>query len=215
MSSVTVNAQQRLFVLEGSKGCGCLGFDVVFHRLHQFATKLGLALPKTEDIGTVEQYAKYREAEAAYIATSPIETFFEYGTPAEVQTVLESCRLNERKVRLFYGDAQTGRDWLEEHDVLGFVRRSSGPIRVPILVHKRSRGGPSILTASILRILDATTRKELYRHSLYLVPQFTIEPNPDYGFSIKTEDGQVQARAYTKPRAESWVAFMQGLRMAM
>jgi hypothetical protein len=47
---------------------------------------------------------------------------------------LETDRKNQRKIRLFYGDTQTGQSWFDEHDVVGRIGRSTGSIKVPLLV---------------------------------------------------------------------------------
>lgn len=127
MSAVTLNAEQRLFVLPQSGGYSCLGFDVVFKRLVQFAKLLGRALPNPEGIGKLEQYQEYRLAEKAYIATNPKETLYDPDTPLAVQSCLESYRKSRAPVRLFFGNPDTGKEWLEENDVYGTIGRSMGP----------------------------------------------------------------------------------------
>ena len=60
----------------------------------------------------------------------------------------------DRRVRLFLGDPETGRDWGEENDVTGYVGRSTGPSKVPLLLAtRRSMGGGAILVDCVLRML--------------------------------------------------------------
>ena len=83
-------------------------------------------------------------------------TSFEKGTPAEVVDVLERARKQGFRVRIWLGDKSTGRAWTEDADVTGYVGRSTGPIRVPLLLaQRRSQGGPAILTNAILAIKTA------------------------------------------------------------
>jgi hypothetical protein len=64
--------------------------------------------------------------------------FFHAQTPDAVVQSLESARSRRQRVRLYYGDFQTGRDWLEEHDVEGIIGNSMGPLRVPLLIHMQT-----------------------------------------------------------------------------
>ena len=74
-------------------------------------------------------------------------TFFHAQTPYEVVLALRAAAHGSRRIRLFYGDPETGLDWNEEHDVIGFLGRSIGPIKVPLLLKSwRSDGGPALLT---------------------------------------------------------------------
>jgi len=87
--------------------------------------------------------------------------------PIVVQ-ILENARLSHRRLRLFYGDRQTGKDWNEQFDVFGYVGRSTGSVKIPLLIHnKRSMGGGSILDHSIVKITDSRGKVILWQHPLY------------------------------------------------
>lgn len=91
-------------------------------------------------------------------------------TPAEVVRVLEEVRRSCARIRVHYGDTTTGRDWMDVYDVTGCVSRSTGPIKVPILLHnRRSLGGTPMLDHCIVRIRYANRREggDLYRHPKY------------------------------------------------
>lgn len=46
-------------------------------------------------------------------------------------------------------------DWNEQFDVTGYVGRSTGPIKVPLLIHnRRSLGGPAILDHCIIGVRE-------------------------------------------------------------
>lgn len=36
------------------------------------------------------------------------------------------CHNNRKRVRLWYGDRKTGKIWLEEHDIMGRIGRTTG-----------------------------------------------------------------------------------------
>ena len=98
-------------------------------------------------------------------------TSYKLETAPEVVNVLERVRLNHIRVELHYGDVQTGRDWNETYDVTGSLGRSTGPIKVPILLKtRRSSGGGAILDHCIVKIvrLDGATKGTvLYQHPTY------------------------------------------------
>jgi len=96
-------------------------------------------------------------------------TYYHASTRPEVVRVLESVRLSGRRIRISLGDLATGRDWHEEHGVEGYVGRSVGPVKVPLLIHnRRSLGGPAMLDRCIIRIKrTGQGGRVLYEHPDY------------------------------------------------
>lgn len=95
-------------------------------------------------------------------------TNYQEGTPGMVIHYLERARAEGFRIRLSYGDTKTGEDWGETSDVEGYVSRSMGPSKIPILLHNsRSRGGAAISTASIVRIVKAKGKGLLCEHPNY------------------------------------------------
>jgi len=91
-------------------------------------------------------------------------TYYDLETNDEVVNVLERCRMNNTRVVLDYGDTTTGKSWNERYDVTGRIGRSSGRIKVPLLIHnKRSTGGGMVLTRCIIGIKESKGSKALYR----------------------------------------------------
>ena len=140
-------------------------------------------------------------------------TWYHAGTDPKV--IEELGRAHNSRVRIWLGDKETGKDWLEENDVTGTIGRSMGPIRIPLLIaNSRSLGGGGILTDCIVRL--AVDGREVYRHPKYVEPKFEITPSdmqPEYEVNVDV-DGQTHARFRTRAKAERWVAFMTGKRMA-
>ncbi len=98
-------------------------------------------------------------------------TCYDAGTPVAVREVLETY-MGNRDVRLalHYGDVETGRDWLDEWDMEGYIGRTMGPLKSPLLLaNTRSHGGGAILDRCIIRIRFADRSKggDLYRHPSY------------------------------------------------
>ena len=91
-------------------------------------------------------------------------TSYQKDTSDEVISVLEKCRRYETRIILDYGDTETGRSWNEVYDITGYVSRSSGDIKIPILVYnKRSMGGKPILDRCIIKISESRGKRVLYQ----------------------------------------------------
>ena len=124
------------------------------------------------------------------------------------------------RIRVFYGDIHTGRSWNEEYDVMGTIGRTTGNIKIPILVHnKRSWGGGALLLSSIIRIDDIEDKRTLWKLPNFHVEKMTIEKSgayKDYPFSVmQTQDnGAISnvANFKTEIQAKKWIDFMEGKR---
>jgi len=140
-------------------------------------------------------------------------TYYHRDAPATVIDVLERARKTGSRIRLHYGDTETGRDWLDEFNVEGRIGRSMGPIKVPILLARRtSSGGPALLEHCIVKIRPARSGgRILYRHPRYHMPTFTVRPSTEPGFEAEVlADGHVHARFKSAKQATRWVARMTG-----
>jgi hypothetical protein len=107
--------------------------------------------------------------------------YFHADTPLAVIHAICTARQSRIRIRLSYGDAATGRDWLEEHDVEGTIGHSLGPLKVPLLIHsRRSSGGPALLDHCIVKIKETRSGRVLFKHPKYHTGSFTIrEIGPD------------------------------------
>lgn len=90
-------------------------------------------------------------------------------TSQQVVDALEKCRVNRTRIRIYLGDAATGRDWEESFDVTGYIGLSRGyEARFPILVHNaRSMGGGSLLDHCIVKIETSAGANVIYQHPAY------------------------------------------------
>lgn len=99
------------------------------------------------------------------------KTWYHDETPIEVANVLEACRLYNKRIKFRYGyttGAQAGQDWGDSANMCGYVSRSTGPMKIPIVLYnKRTRGGPSILDHCIIKIQTSRGGKVLYQHPMY------------------------------------------------
>jgi hypothetical protein len=243
MKDIKLNAEQRLYVLRCGDGYTCFGFDNCYRDAVAMAERMnalksvnnGLEYiaPTADMIGTIECYEAY-QALGQQFAKHPASkrTWFTPGTPTKVQSMLENARKNRSDnrnqgtiLRLFLGDPETGRDWCEEWDVVGFIGRSTGSQKVPLLIEplwssygdlESAEGGGAISTDGILRIIEFNTGNELYRHPKYQLPAFTIhavEADKTHPIKVK-RDNQEQAAFATHEAAGEFMAFMQGYRVS-
>jgi len=131
-------------------------------------------------------------------------TFYKKGTPQGVINALENARNNRTRVKIFYGDPETGRDWHEEHDTTGTIGRSTGSIKIPLLIPtSRSSGGGSILTKNIVKIRDTKSGRVLYQNENYKQPNIEIVESTIDGYTHELIiDGELYSRHKSKRSAE-------------
>ena len=135
-------------------------------------------------------------------------TTFHDETPITVCNILNdaiSSRLSKR-IRIFFGDKETGKDWNEFYDTIGYVGRSSGLIKIPLMIHNtRSTGGGAILDHCIVKI--TVDKKTVYQHPKYHCP-IVIK-----GCSvIDTEDNKVIANCKDAEMAKRYFDYLKGTR---
>lgn len=101
-------------------------------------------------------------------------TAYHEETADEVVRILENARQSARGVlvRFCYGDTDTGRDWGETCDTTGYIGRSTGSIKIPILIRTiNSSGGPGLLDHCIVRVEEKNRGdrhyREAYQHPKY------------------------------------------------
>lgn len=90
-------------------------------------------------------------------------TSYHEETPDKLVEILERLRAGKTRIVLDYGDTKTGKSWGDIYDITGHLSRSTGSIKIPILIHnKRSIGGGSILDHCIIKISESKGKKVLY-----------------------------------------------------
>lgn len=155
-------------------------------------------------------------------------TYYRDGTPQGVIDALERARLTDLRVRVFFGDPETKTYLPEEHDTIGYVGRSMGPLKVPLLVHNsRSTGGCGVWTENVVRVVETRTKRVLYNNLIYSAPVWKVDAPPasiggqpmppEYvaGVYIRKADGSWSnyANFTSHQRAMRWALFIAGERM--
>ena len=135
----------------------------------------------------------------------------------ELWKVLSSLVHSGRRVRIWYGDTETGASWNEEYEVAGTIGRSSGKIAVPLLVrNSRSHGGMALPDDCIVRIDDIKEKRTVYRHDNFHVERLEveIEPGSEYPYRVMQhkDSGEVQNVAGFRESGAAlrWIGFMNG-----
>lgn len=134
-------------------------------------------------------------------------------TTSGVIDALDRARFNNERIRIFYGDAATGKAWSEENDVIGFVRVSHS--KAPLLFyHEWSEYGSMILEQCIVKII--TKKGTLYKHLTFQTAKYAIGPRVEslpveYRVSVYA-DGVNIANFRTEKQAQRWIDFMTGKR---
>lgn len=95
-------------------------------------------------------------------------TSYHAETPQQVCDILEYSRKYKQRLILDYGDIKTGQSWGEVFDIRGYIGRSTGNIKIPLLIKtSRSFGGGSVLDNCLVKIQDSKTKRILYVHPNY------------------------------------------------
>lgn len=99
-------------------------------------------------------------------------TWYHIDTNDMVITLLDEFRQKRRTIRLNYGNVVSGRCW-DDRDETGTISRSTGPVKVPLLIEKSDDdGGDAILTHCIVRIASYKLNHTLYQSSnFHMTPE--------------------------------------------
>lgn len=141
-------------------------------------------------------------------------TSYDERTSPEVIKVLEAARQNRTRLHVSFGDVTTGLDWLDEFSSHGYIGRSMGPTKIPLLIaNRRSTGGPGLLDHCIVRIRTSSGGRLLHRHPKYhhgsLEIRLKAEPlRLDDGRVLTVDvlrDGTLHAAFENMEKARRWV----------
>ena len=103
--------------------------------------------------------------------------WFDEITDLKVMKVISGLS-RETRIRVWYGDNKTGKSWNEENDICGYIGRTTGSKKIPILINnKRSWGGSGILCHAIVKIVRTDNKAVLYEHPNFSQSFFTVQGN--------------------------------------
>jgi len=108
------------------------------------------------------------------------ELYYPGDLPDHLIQHLEYFRKNGTRLRFYYGDIQTGRDYNEYYDIRGHLGFTTGDMKIPILVHNsRSYGGPALFS-HIVKAEVSKTKEVFYIHPKYYLPKKDQLDNKKY-----------------------------------
>lgn len=137
-------------------------------------------------------------------------TSYDVRTLKEVVEVLEQARANDTRIRVWYG--KDGKSWDEENDTIGYVGRSTGINKIPLLIYnKRSFGGSSLLDHCIVKIVDTKTNRMLYCHPKFSQSVFGADDTIVWEGAPGTGE-EIYANCATWASAVRLADFMNGKR---
>ena len=94
-------------------------------------------------------------------------TSYDKNVPQRLIDVLENCRANNTRIVIDYGDTESGISWGEVNDIVGYIGRTTGSNKVPILLYNScSNGGTCISVDRILTIKESKGKKLIYSNFL-------------------------------------------------
>ena len=146
---------------------------------------------------------------------------FHKETLPQVATVLTSLNKSRERVRLFYGDVDNGKSWLDEHNMVGTIGKSTGIKPIPLIIsNNRSMCGVALLAHCIIGI-KTVAGQWLYKHPTFNTGKLKIiafdrhstRHDPIDLLCTVERDGKPLASFKTIKRAENYISFMNGDRM--
>lgn len=105
------------------------------------------------------------------------DIWYHIDTPNEVIRILNTAYENREttRVRLFFGDKDTGKDYGQIYNTLGYVKRTIGNYKIAILTSRKdSPTGDSIEADLIVKI--TIDKQVVYQHPKYNIDVSGKEP---------------------------------------
>ena len=166
----------------------------------------------------VERNGMYFEVGIKLKDSNEIESFDNVGD--SMMRILLNAYTYKFRIRLWYGDRNTGKSWNEEYDVTGTVGKSCGNLKIPLLMRtKRSNFGGALLLSSIIRIDDIEDKRTLWKLPNFHVEEMNVCSNDSLELPWKveklneeTKKWQTQACFKTEIQAQKYKEFMEGKR---
>jgi hypothetical protein len=133
--------------------------------------------------------------------------YFNENTPIKVMQICSNANRNNR-FRFWYGDKETGESWNDVNDVCGYIGRSTGTKKIPLLIAKKtSLGGGGLLCNCIVKIVDISTKTVIYQHPKFNQPVFDVVDK-----TVFYDGGLVHANCKSNNSALRLADFMNGKR---
>lgn len=114
------------------------------------------------------------------------EFFFEEGTDEQVANVVNRMYQTKKRYKVYFGCVDTGKVYAEEYDTIGTVGKSTGQIKIPLMItRKGNMGGGALLPSLIVAVREMDTNYFIYKHSKFVEPTVEIKENTSPDPSLK------------------------------
>lgn len=98
-----------------------------------------------------------------YLRSMDTQLCYNTETSMDVINVIERAFKDRTRLIFDFGDTATGESWGEVNDIVGRIGRSTGLIKVPLLIfNNRSCGGGALLTHRVIKICTSKDKRVLY-----------------------------------------------------
>ena len=147
---VTINEEQRLFVIPCGGGYSCLGFDVCKERSDKLigwiiARELYAKLPNTESVGTIEAYENYR-----VLMNIAQDICSRDNTRCYVELIPQLIGLEGKRVEVVDRFGEKSRFW---------VGRSTGWMPCHLEIKNRNSSGGASVCGAPFKSITVVSRK--------------------------------------------------------
>lgn len=216
--TISVDAANKVYQIPYTDGVyASAKFDNVYNDLHFIAARLAvfkvdIGPVRRDQIGTVEQYKQYQLAINS-IGNHDIGGMYSSETPMVVQKILDHYMSVDTcsQLRVFYGDMKTGRDYVDDIDVIGRIGSIGAPLKFPTLILRD--GSMTLLGPNIVRLMEVDSYTDLYRHENYHQPSVRIVSvvgafKFECGITVNGVKSHKTFKSYSK--AANYVAFLDG-----
>lgn len=137
-------------------------------------------------------------------------TSYHLETSQDVINVLESVMQHPcKRIRVYFGDVATGKCWNEEHDIFGYVGRSTGTNKIPLLIaNARSYGGGALLDHCIIKIKESKGSRILYQSANFQQPKIEVKEATD-NLGEYTHELFIDGELYSRHKNERAAKILQ------
>ena len=179
--AIDYDAEQYLLTFAGNSVL--YSFDEVesfIAAMEQVLPQVNKALPKATSLDPqMAKWEIYQECLVLLNTLGDLPPLFEPGVCPDVLRALEQARTENRTVRLFYGNPESGEDWLCPEPKLGRLDLSNGPVQSHLL--ELVSGETAVVTSkNVIRIVDSVSAEVLYTHQSYSVPAMKVDEIVDF-----------------------------------
>lgn len=211
--SVHSDISNRVFICSYGDESRVIDFATVHSEACALAGKLGRTdlLIGPDELDTRIAFEKYRKLLSLAAKEAWTDLWYDSRTAPPVRQALQSAKVTGRRVRVFYGNANSGLDSMVHIGVVGWISgvRTDGLMRVGLSEKQGVPAGHRVHELDVVRVVDIGACVDVYKHASYHLPPMDV---------IEALTGPHQLKVHGIPLFESehkavltkWVRFFSG-----